>query len=126
MGASKSSIGHTEAASGLVGVMKAVLQLKSGRMPAIAHFRSLNPQIPLAELKRTLLEIPTTQMFFKERFPRLLLPQNNGTSAIIIGRKSLRVNCMCLLCAPWLEAKKKTLWRSENPRFCVFGGFKDN
>ncbi|KAI6185935.1 Fatty acid synthase [Aphelenchoides besseyi] len=43
----KATIGHTEAAAGLVGVMKAVLQLQNQSVPMLPDFRSLNPQIQL-------------------------------------------------------------------------------
>ncbi|KAI6191861.1 Fatty acid synthase [Aphelenchoides bicaudatus] len=44
----KANIGHTEAASGLVGVLKSVLQLKHAQICPLPNFRSLNPQIQLS------------------------------------------------------------------------------
>jgi 3-oxoacyl-(acyl-carrier-protein) synthase len=41
----KANIGHTEAASGLVGVMKVALQLRHAYAPGLPHFRRLNPEI---------------------------------------------------------------------------------
>ncbi|KAF7638811.1 hypothetical protein Mgra_00001619, partial [Meloidogyne graminicola] len=45
VGSAKANIGHTEAASGLVGVMKALLQLKYGEMPSLPNFKQINPEI---------------------------------------------------------------------------------
>ncbi|KAK4107386.1 putative polyketide synthase [Canariomyces notabilis] len=45
VGAVKSNIGHLEAASGLAGVIKAVLVLERGVIPPNANFERLNPKI---------------------------------------------------------------------------------
>ncbi|KAI0145929.1 putative polyketide synthase [Hypoxylon sp. NC0597] len=45
IGAVKSSIGHLEGASGLAGVIKAVLVLEKGIIPPNANFEKLNPKI---------------------------------------------------------------------------------
>lgn len=39
----KPNIGHSEAASGLASVLKALLCLKNGQIPAVLHFKELNP-----------------------------------------------------------------------------------
>jgi acyl transferase domain-containing protein len=44
-GAVKSNIGHLEGASGLAGVIKAVLVLEKGIIPPNANFEKLNPKI---------------------------------------------------------------------------------
>ncbi|MCW8086703.1 type I polyketide synthase [Sabulicella glaciei] len=50
VGSAKSNIGHTEAASGLVGVLKALAVLESGRIPPTLHADPPNPAIPFARL----------------------------------------------------------------------------
>ncbi|MBX2859114.1 MAG: SDR family NAD(P)-dependent oxidoreductase [Cellvibrionaceae bacterium] len=45
LGAVKSNIGHTEAASGMAGLIKTVLCLEHGRVPANLHFQQPNRQI---------------------------------------------------------------------------------
>lgn len=41
LGSAKSNVGHTEAAAGAVGVVKAVLELQHGVVPPMAHFTQL-------------------------------------------------------------------------------------
>ncbi|KAF1007425.1 MAG: Polyketide synthase PksL [Luteibacter sp.] len=48
IGSIKSQIGHLESAAGLAGVLKVLLAFRHGRVPATAHFRTLNPRIRLS------------------------------------------------------------------------------
>jgi len=50
IGSVKTNIGHLETAAGIVGLIKLVLSLKHGQVPASLHFRTPNPHIPFAEL----------------------------------------------------------------------------
>ncbi|KAL0938143.1 beta-ketoacyl synthase [Colletotrichum truncatum] len=52
----KGNIGHAEAASGVAGMIKALLMFKNERIPPQASFRSLNPNIPALGPDR--MEIP--------------------------------------------------------------------
>lgn len=45
VGAVKSSIGHLEAAAGLAGIIKSLLCLKNGSVPANLHCNNLNPRL---------------------------------------------------------------------------------
>ena len=49
MGSVKTNIGHTEGTAGLAGVVKAVLALEKGYIPANAGFETLNPKLRLKE-----------------------------------------------------------------------------
>jgi acyl transferase domain-containing protein len=60
LGAAKANIGHSEAASGLVGLVKAVCQLRRGKVPPLAHFTRLNPEIRTKKGDGVELVIPTT------------------------------------------------------------------
>ena len=57
LGAVKSSIGHTEAAAGVVGLIKTILCLQHHKIPPNLHFEHLNPNISLDDAG---LLIPTT------------------------------------------------------------------
>lgn len=61
-GSVKSNIGHLEAASGMAGIIKAILILQHGKIPANLHFTTPNPDIDFDELNirvpRKLLRLP--------------------------------------------------------------------
>ncbi|HEY3909045.1 MAG TPA: beta-ketoacyl synthase N-terminal-like domain-containing protein [Stellaceae bacterium] len=56
VGSVKSNIGHAEAAAGVAGLIKAVLMLGHGAVPASLHFNKLNPHIDLGDAP---LVVPT-------------------------------------------------------------------
>ncbi|KAI9714707.1 MAG: Type I Iterative PKS [Chrysothrix sp. TS-e1954] len=62
----KGNIGHLEGASGVAGLIKAILQIQNRRAPIQASFKSLNPSIP--PLDRDLITIPTTNIDLTDSF----------------------------------------------------------
>jgi len=57
VGSVKTNIGHLEAAAGIAGLIKVVLSLQHGQIPAHLHFREPNPHIAWDRLP---VRIPTT------------------------------------------------------------------
>ncbi|PVE08169.1 type I polyketide synthase, partial [Streptomyces scopuliridis] len=53
VGSAKTNVGHLEGAAGIVGLLKAVLALHHGRLPASLNFATESPDIPLARLGLT-------------------------------------------------------------------------
>jgi acyl transferase domain-containing protein/acyl carrier protein len=58
IGSAKSNIGHTEAAAGMVGLLKVVLALQHGEIPPNLNFHEPSPQIPWNTLP---VKVPTTR-----------------------------------------------------------------
>ncbi|HEU4325455.1 MAG TPA: beta-ketoacyl synthase N-terminal-like domain-containing protein, partial [Roseiflexaceae bacterium] len=50
LGSAKSNVGHTEAAAGVTGLIKAALAIKHRHLPASIHIEQPNPRIPFDEL----------------------------------------------------------------------------
>jgi acyl transferase domain-containing protein/fermentation-respiration switch protein FrsA (DUF1100 family) len=63
IGSVKSNFGHTEAAAGVAGVIKASLCLERGLIPPNLHFERPNPKIPFDALP---LRVPTEMVTFPE------------------------------------------------------------
>jgi phthiocerol/phenolphthiocerol synthesis type-I polyketide synthase C len=78
LGSVKANIGHLEAAAGVASLVKVLLCLKHGEIPAQPHFEKLNPHI---SLEKTPLVIPS------ERRPwlRLEQPRFAGVSSFGFG-----------------------------------------
>ncbi|MEX3547625.1 MAG: amino acid adenylation domain-containing protein [Burkholderia sp.] len=57
VGSAKAHIGHTAAASGVIGLVKLLLSLEHGRTPGLLHFHELNP---LIDWQDSPFFIPTT------------------------------------------------------------------
>jgi acyl transferase domain-containing protein len=55
-GSVKTNIGHTEAAAGVAGLIKAVQMLRHQTLPPTLHFRQLNPHIELGDVD---IRVPT-------------------------------------------------------------------
>ena len=56
IGSVKSNIGHLEPASGLAGVVKSILALNYGMVPATLHQKAPNPDIPFDELNLKVID----------------------------------------------------------------------
>ena len=59
VGTAKTNVGHLEAASGMAGLVKAILSLEHEELAPLLHFRQLNPHISLADGRLALVVEPT-------------------------------------------------------------------
>ncbi|MEF3115211.1 SDR family NAD(P)-dependent oxidoreductase [Streptomyces chrestomyceticus] len=85
VGSIKTNIGHTEAASGVMGLLKAIASLRHGRVPATLHFTEFHPQIDAGECR---LHVPTSMESWPvPQGPRLAAVSSygvGGTNAHVI------------------------------------------
>lgn len=78
IGSVKSNFGHTEAAAGVAGVIKAVLCLRHRSIPRNLHFERPNPRIPFDRLP---IRVPTELV----PFPELGGPRRVGVNSFGFG-----------------------------------------
>ena len=77
VGSVKTNIGHTEAAAGIAGLIKAALCLKHRAIPPSLHLRVPNPRIPWQELPL--------------RIPKELIPLRTDTELALAGVNSFGI-----------------------------------
>ncbi|MBR8835927.1 MAG: acyltransferase domain-containing protein [Stigonema ocellatum SAG 48.90 = DSM 106950] len=83
IGSVKTNIGHSEAASGIAGLIKVALSLKHGEIPPSLHFQQPNPNVALDKLP---LQVQKTQ----EPWPSDR-PQIAGVSAFGFGGTNVHI-----------------------------------
>lgn len=66
IGTAKANVGHTEAAAGVTGLVKAVLSVRHAEIPKLLHFESLNPAIDAPAA----LQIPATPTAWPSDLPK--------------------------------------------------------
>ena len=125
-GSVKSNIGHSEAAAGTAAVIKTLLAMQHGVIPASLHFRQPNPYIPWDEVP---VRIPTrTEPWSNGDEPRRAGVNGfgfSGTNAHVIleeapaepARPAAVSRSRQLLC---LSARSETALRAAAGRFAAF------
>ena len=78
IGTGKTHIGHLDVASGATGLIKTILQLKYGKIPALLHFKAPNPKIDFANSPF----YPVTKLLEWNRGEK---PRRAGISAFGVG-----------------------------------------
>ena len=78
IGSAKTNVGHLEAASGMVSLMKTALALTHRQVPPSLHFQTPNPDIPFAEL-------PIEVQRHLAPWPETTGPRLAGVSALGFG-----------------------------------------
>jgi acyl transferase domain-containing protein/acyl carrier protein len=84
IGALKTNIGHTEAAAGIAGFIKAVLALQRGEIPPNQRFESPNPHIPFGDLRMKVVATQTD-------WPDTRHPRRAGVSSFGFGGTNAHV-----------------------------------
>ncbi|MCV7165650.1 type I polyketide synthase [Mycobacterium stomatepiae] len=84
IGAVKTNIGHTEAAAGIAGFIKAVMALQRGQIPPNQRFESANPHIPFTELRMKVVDTQTD-------WPQTQHPRRAGVSSFGFGGTNAHV-----------------------------------
>ncbi len=84
IGSVKTNMGHLETASGVVGLIKAILVLKHGQIPGSIHFTEPNPNIDFTALN---LRVPTSL----EPFPESDGPRIAGINSFGFGGANAHV-----------------------------------
>ncbi|SMF03967.1 amino acid adenylation domain-containing protein [Tistlia consotensis] len=105
VGSVKTNLGHLEAAAGLAGLVKTVLALEQGAVPAHLHLETPNPHVPWAELP---LRVPTAT----EPWPATGRPRRAGVSAFSLMGTNAHV---VLEQAPEPAAAPAPVERSHHP-----------
>lgn len=97
VGSLKTNIGHTEAAAGVAGLIKAALCLKHRQIPPHLHLKEPNPQISFAQLR---LRVPTTLTQWPDTEGPALAAVNSfgfgGTNAHAVLEEAPRVSPVTL------------------------------
>lgn len=99
IGSVKTNLGHLETAAGLAGLLKAMLVLKHGCIPASLHFETPSPHIDFAALK---LRVPITL----EPFPETTGPRMAGVNSFGFGGANAHVLLMEPPAMPQTEHEK--------------------
>jgi len=84
IGSVKGNIGHLDVASGVAGLIKAVLALREGRIPGTLNFRSVNPRL---EIERT----PFRVVANSSEWPATNAPRRAAVSSFGLGGTNAHV-----------------------------------
>ncbi len=84
LGSVKTNIGHLESAAGVAGLIKTVLALKHGEIPASLHYHAANPHIPFDQL-------PLRVVTERQLWPNRGRPARAGISSFGFGGTNAHV-----------------------------------
>ncbi|KAI0141207.1 BcPKS16, polyketide synthase [Xylariaceae sp. FL1272] len=84
IGSVKGNIGHTEAAAGVVGLIKVIAMLRHGKIPPLTSHRRLNPKIPSLGGDGINIPLSTTEWTAKHRAALVSSYGAAGSNAALI------------------------------------------
>lgn len=131
IGSVKDVIGHTEAASGVAGVIKTLLMMQHGSIPKQPNFTRLNPKIPSLEPDN--LTIASRPRAWSSSGPRTALVNNYGAAgsnaAILLEEYTASTTdaspAIALQQNPGIEYPVTLLARTEESLAAYCGRLKD-
>ncbi|KAL8974549.1 MAG: hypothetical protein Q9197_001227 [Variospora fuerteventurae] len=103
VGSVKSNVGHCEAASALIGLIKTILSLEHAQIPAQMHFETPNPAIDFSSRTiptNTLVWPETTKMFRRAAINTFGAGGTNGHAVVEVYNSP--PSKPCLAQRPWL------------------------
>lgn len=91
-GSLKGNIGHTEATAGVAGLIKVLLMMQHGKIPAQASHRTLNPKIPSFEKDHMAIPRETINWDSLDRLACVNSYGAAGSNSAVIVRQKPRLN----------------------------------
>ena len=108
IGSIKGNIGHSEAASGIAGLIKTLMMIKKGIIPSLASHKDVNPK--LGDLNAKRLKIPSRSEPWNAK-SRVALINNYGAAGS---------NAAALLCQdPYLDSQTSRAMRPQNQEYPI-------
>ena len=121
VGSVKTNIGHTEWASGVASIIKAVLAMQRGLIPAHLHFRNPNPNFDWKQLPVRITSEKTAWPATPDRPPLSAVNSFglSGTNAHVVleGRLGTAVGAVPAIEAPWPSGQAQLAPFSLPPRY---------
>jgi polyketide synthase PksL len=90
VGSVKSNIGHCESAAGIAGVIKVLLAMQHGHLPASLHFNALNPYIDLNQTPFYIVSKTTPWQHLQDQNQNFI-PRRAGVSSFGFGGTNAHV-----------------------------------
>jgi len=113
LGSAKATIGHLDSGAGIAGLIKAVLAVEHGCIPATVHFRAANPAIPFEDGPFFVNTTPITWPDRRQTGGATDQPRRAGISSFGMGGTNVHV---VLEQAPAAAAPSRSSQEADGPQ----------